>query len=55
MVADRLPLRRAPRFNEDDEPRYWHPNGWVVMRETRDWDARGLGGLTCRTSTVRTA
>jgi hypothetical protein len=42
---ERKPIKRVPR-SVDSEPRYWHPHGWTIYRETRDWDARGLGGMT---------
>jgi hypothetical protein len=40
-ATDRLKLKRVKSFY-DDEPRYWHPNGWVIYRCTRDWSLRGM-------------
>jgi hypothetical protein len=42
--VERRPIKRLPRSPES-EPRYWHPHGWTIFRETRDWDARGLNGM----------
>jgi hypothetical protein len=40
--TERKPLSRA-KPGIDGERRYHHPNGYVIRREVRDWDARSTG------------
>ena len=40
LPDERASVRRVR--GEDGDWRYWHSNGWVIYRETRDWDLRGL-------------
>lgn len=34
-------LTRLPRTEFEDQPRYFHPNGYVIARERRTWSERG--------------
>jgi hypothetical protein len=42
VMHTKVPLKRLP-LSEDGQPRYFHPHGYVIERDTRDWD---LGGIT---------
>lgn len=34
-------MRLRKILSSDGEPKWVHPNGWTIKRETRDWDMRG--------------
>lgn len=41
-----MSLRRVRNKRDGTTLFYLHPNGWRIKRAERDWDARGLGGMT---------
>lgn len=45
MTGERHKLKRF-RDRHGRTLFYQHPNGWRIKRQERDWDARGLGGMT---------
>lgn len=38
--TQRLALKRLPRTEYEDQPRYFHPNGYVIERCKRSWSER---------------